>query len=116
MAYDEGLTELMRGDLADIQGISEKKMFGGVAFMLNGNMVCGVHTHGGMYRVGKDRETAARAIDGAGSMDFTGRPMGGMINVTDWFGISASYEYTTFEIEDFDINISQGQIGARLQF
>ena len=83
MAYDEGLTELMRGDLADVQGICEKKMFGGIAFMLNGNMVCGVHTHGGMYRVGKDRETAARAIDGAGAMDFTGRPMGGMINVTD---------------------------------
>ena len=83
MAYDEGLAELLRGDLADTGGIEEKNMFGGMAFMLNGNMLCGVHSGGGMFRVGKANEAAALAIDGAGPMQFTGRRMGGMIDVTD---------------------------------
>ncbi len=83
MAYDEGLAELMRDDLGDDPGISEKKMFGGLCFLLNGNMVCGVHQGGAMFRVGKAREEAARAIDGAGPMTFTGRPMGGMIEVEE---------------------------------
>ena len=39
MAYDKGLAELLRTDLADHAGIEEKKMFGGLAFMLNGNML-----------------------------------------------------------------------------
>ena len=83
MAYDEGLAELMRGDLVDIEGMAEKKMFGGLAFMLHGNMVCGVHSGGGMFRVGKPREEAALAIDGAGPMTFTGRKMGGMVDADD---------------------------------
>ena len=82
MAYDEGLAELMRGDL-DFDGIEEKKMFGGLAFMLHGNMVCGVHSGGGMFRVGKSREEAALAIEGAGPMTFTGRKMGGMVDADD---------------------------------
>lgn len=83
MAYDEGLAELMRNDLLDQPGITEKKMFGGMCFLMNGNMVCGVHAGGAMFRVGKDREAEARAIEGAGEMTFTGRPMGGMIEVTE---------------------------------
>ncbi|MGJ8583275.1 MAG: TfoX/Sxy family protein [Marinosulfonomonas sp.] len=83
MAFDEGLAELMRGDLMDQPGITEKKMFGGLCFLMNGNMVCGVHKDGGMFRVGKAREAEARAIEGAGALTFTGRPMGGMIEVTE---------------------------------
>lgn len=83
MAYDEGLAQLLREDLQDVTGITEKKMFGGLCFLFNGHMVCGVSTKGSMFRVGKSRETEARAIDGAGPMMFTGRPMGGMIDVTD---------------------------------
>ena len=83
MAYDPGLAELMRDDLADISGISEKKMFGGIAFMLHGHMVCGVHQGGGMFRIGKDAEAEALAIEGAGPMMFTGRRMGGMVDVSD---------------------------------
>lgn len=83
MAYDEGLAQILRDDLIDVPGISEKKMFGGLSFMLNGHMLCGVHTKGCMFRVGKPREEQARAIDGAGPMNFTGRPMGGMIDVTE---------------------------------
>jgi len=83
MAYDPGLAELMRDDLADISGISEKKMFGGIAFMLHGHMVCGVHQGGGMFRIGKDAEAEALAIEGAGPMMFTGKRMGGLIDVSD---------------------------------
>ena len=83
MAFDEGLAELMRDDLSDQQGITERKMFGGLCFMMNGNMVCGVHKDGGMFRVGKEREAEARAIEGASEMTFTGRRMGGMIEVDE---------------------------------
>lgn len=83
MAYDEGLAAIFRDDLAELAGISEKKMFGGLCFLLNGNMLCGVHTGGAMFRVGKENEAAALAIDGAGPMTFTSRKMGGMIDVTD---------------------------------
>ena len=42
MAYDEELAERIRRALAGRQGVSEKKMFGGIAFMLRGNMACGI--------------------------------------------------------------------------
>ncbi|MDJ1016054.1 MAG: TfoX/Sxy family protein [Paracoccaceae bacterium] len=83
MAYDEGLAEIMRGDLEGLGGVEEKRMFGGLCFMLDGNMLCGVHQGGGMFRVGKEREARALEIDGAGPMTFTGRKMGGMIDASD---------------------------------
>ena len=83
MAYDEGLAEILRGDLAEEPGISERKMFGGLAFMRHGNMVAGVHSGGAMFRVGKPREAEALAIPGAGPMTFTGRKMGGMIETDE---------------------------------
>jgi TfoX/Sxy family transcriptional regulator of competence genes len=83
MAYDETLADLMREDLEGHEGISEKKMFGGLCFLFNGHMICGVHKGGGMYRVGKPNEVVARAIDGAKPLGFTGRTMGGMIEVDD---------------------------------
>lgn len=85
MAIDEGSAELMRGDLAHLSSVTEKRMFGGLAFMLNGNMLCGVHGAGvgggAMYRVGKDNQAEALALPGAGPMEFTGRPMGGMVSL-----------------------------------
>ena len=83
MAYDEGMAEVLRGDLADQTRVEEKRMFGGLCFMLRGHMLCGVHTGGGMFRVGKERQTAALAIDGVSEMAFTGRKMGGLVDVTD---------------------------------
>ena len=83
MAYDEGLAEVMRGDLHDLGSIVEKRMFGGLCFMLDGHMLCGVHKGGGMFRVGKDRHEAALALEGATPMACTGRPMGGLVDVTD---------------------------------
>ena len=83
MAYDEGLASLMREALEHAPGYSEKKMFGGLCFLIYGNMVSGVHSVGGMFRVGKENEPEARQIEGTGPMLFTGRPMGGMIAADD---------------------------------
>ena len=83
MAYDDGAAALLRDELINQPEITERRMFGGLCFMLNGNMVCGIHKDGGMFRVGKERETEAMAIEGARPMTFTGRKMGGMIDVSD---------------------------------
>jgi hypothetical protein len=83
MAYDDGHAELMRQELAEEPGISEKKMFGGLCFMKNGHMVCGVHQGGGMARVGKAAELDALKIDGIAPLSFTGRKMGGMVDVSE---------------------------------
>lgn len=82
MPWDEGLAQLMRDDLAG-ERVSEKKMFGGLAFLLNGHMVCGIHKGGAMFRVGKPNEAAALAVPGAAPMMFTGRPMSGMVDLSD---------------------------------
>ncbi len=83
MAYDEGHVALLRDDLMDVTNIAEKKMFGGLCFMMNGNMLCGVHKGGGMFRVGKTLEAEALAIQGAREMDFTKRRMPGFIEVDE---------------------------------
>lgn len=82
MAWDEGLAQLMRDDLAG-EPVTERKMFGGLAFLLHGHMICGIHKGGAMFRVGKPNEAAALTIDGASPMMFTGRPMSGMIDLSD---------------------------------
>lgn len=55
MAYDEGLAELIRGDLTDRTTFEEKRMFGGLRFMLDGHMLLGVNKG----RVGQDRHAKA---------------------------------------------------------
>jgi TfoX/Sxy family transcriptional regulator of competence genes len=82
MPWDEGLAQLMRDDLAAYP-VTERKMFGGLCFLLNGHMVCGIHRGGAMFRVGKPNEAAALAVPGAAPMMFTGKPMSGMIDLSD---------------------------------
>ena len=79
MAYDEGQAQMMRDDLSDREP-EEKRMFGGLCFMLHGNMVCGVHKAGGLFRVGKPNMDAALALPGVGHMEMTGRRMGGFVD------------------------------------
>jgi len=85
MAYDEGLAAIMRDDLSEQDGMTERKMFGGLCFMIHGNMVCGVTKTGAMYRVGKDQDAAALAIEGTRPMNFTGKVMAGFVEVDDDF-------------------------------
>lgn len=83
MAYDEGHAQILRDLLAHTDGITEKKMFGGLCFMQNGNMLCGVHKGGGMFRVGKVNEAAALDVNGVDPLSFTGKKMGGMVDISD---------------------------------
>ena len=55
MAFDEGLAQRLREHLRDVPGIEEKRMFGGLAFMVRGNMCCGVLASNLMARVGADQ-------------------------------------------------------------
>ena len=59
MAYDEQLVERIRVTLADADGVSERKMFGGIAFLRHGNMVCGIVRETLMLRLGADRAEVA---------------------------------------------------------
>ena len=83
MAYNENLAELLRELLAEAPGISEKKMFGGLAFMVRGHMCCGIDKSDLMLRVGPEAYPAALARPHAREMDFTGKPMKGMIFVEE---------------------------------
>jgi hypothetical protein len=82
MAYDEGLAERIRQVVIDRPAVAEKKMFGGLAFMLNDYMFCGVTNDDLMARVGPDNYTAALTKPNVREMDFTGRPMKGYVFVT----------------------------------
>ncbi|MDC0766993.1 TfoX/Sxy family protein [Streptomyces sp. HD] len=81
MAYDEGLAQRVRERLGADSGVSEKQMFGGIAFLLHGNMAVGVSGDDLMVRVGPDGTDAALARPGTRIFDMTGRPMRGWILV-----------------------------------
>ena len=81
MAYDETLADRVRDVLAPRADVSERKMFGGIAFMVSGNMAVGVLGEELMVRL--DPVDAEQALTEAGirPMDFTGKPMKGMLFV-----------------------------------
>jgi TfoX/Sxy family transcriptional regulator of competence genes len=81
MAYDEQLAERMRSILAGAPGVDEKKMFGGVAFLKEGKMFCGIVKDDLMVRVGPEHYDTALALAHVRPMDFTGRPMNGYVFV-----------------------------------
>ena len=81
MAYDEGLAQRIRDVIGNTPGIEEKKMFGGIAFMLNGHMCCGVVKSDLCLRLGEDGAAAALNEDHVRPMDFTGKPMKTMVYV-----------------------------------
>jgi len=81
MAYDDGLATRVRELVADRPGLTEKRMFGGLAFMINGNMACGVHGDELIVRLAADASEAALAEPATRPFDMTGRPMKGWILV-----------------------------------
>ncbi len=81
MAYDENLADRVRALLEAEAGFSERKMFGGIAFMLDGHMCCGVVDSDLMLRLGPDGADAALEHPHVRPMDFTGRPMSSMVFV-----------------------------------
>lgn len=82
MAYDESLAQRIRDTLADLPGLVEKKMFGGVGFMVQGHMVCGVNGDDLMVRVGPAQYEKALGIPYVKEFDLTGRPMTGWVAVS----------------------------------
>lgn len=83
MAYESHIADRLRARLSGAEGISERKMFGGIAFMLHGNMVCGVHEDRIMLRLGPDQVPAALEREGVEPMSFTGRVMKGFAMLHD---------------------------------
>ena len=81
MALDETLAQRIRAELREIPGYSEKKMFGGIAFMFQGNMACGVIGSDLIVRVGAGSHQAALAQPHTRVFDMTGRPMLGWVQV-----------------------------------
>ncbi len=81
MAYDERLAQRVRSEMATREGLSEKRMFGGLAFMVHGSMALAIDKDRLMVRVGPERYEAALQLPHAGPMDMTGRPMRGYVVV-----------------------------------
>jgi TfoX/Sxy family transcriptional regulator of competence genes len=81
VAYNERLAARVRKVLANQSGVSERKMFGGLAFLLDGKMSVGVMGDDLMVRSGDDTYADALARPGARPMDFTGRVSKGMVYV-----------------------------------
>ncbi|MCR8723934.1 TfoX/Sxy family protein [Frigidibacter sp. ROC022] len=82
MPTRDQLLALLRSDLAALDGLSEGQMFGGLAFLLNGHLVCALRRNDGMFRVGKPNEPAALQIEGASPMTMSGRRMEGIVEAS----------------------------------
>jgi TfoX N-terminal domain len=81
MAYDEGLAKRLRDVFNGHNAVTEKRLFGGLAFMLQGYMCVGIVGDSLMARVGPDRYEDALREAHARPMDFTGKPMRGYVFV-----------------------------------
>lgn len=75
MAYDEALAQRIRAALSDIHELTEKKMFGGISFLVQGNLACGVSGPSLMVRIGRDATAAALSRPAVRPLDMSGRPM-----------------------------------------
>ncbi len=105
MVYDEGLAQRVREILSEYMGYEEKKIFGGIGFLLQGNMACGVIREDLIVRVGEENYTDALLQSDVELFDMTGRAMTGWIvvkepgdrkddNLKDWVDQGAGYSLT----------------------
>jgi hypothetical protein len=81
MAYDEKLAERIRAKLKSTPGLSEKKIFGGVGFLVNGNMACGVSKQDLVVRLSDNDFEDSLKHSHVRIFDMTGKPMKGWILV-----------------------------------
>jgi TfoX/Sxy family transcriptional regulator of competence genes len=99
--YDESLADRVRLCLSSTSAFTERRMFGGLAFLIGGNMACGIVRDELMVRTGAANHEAALARPHARPKEFTGRPMRGMVFVAregldhsglvDWVELGATY-------------------------
>ena len=104
MADEQELAASVRASLAGTGDIREIRMFGGIGFMLNGNMVAAASRRGLLLRVGKDRQDEAVANSGARPMVMRGRTMEGYIYadppalnkqaIENWLRLAVAYVQT----------------------
>ena len=105
MAFNEELANQIRQRLIALDGYNEKKMFGGICFLLNGNMACGIVHDSLIVRVGPLRYNEALQKPDCGVFDLTGRPMTGWVQVQqpgwqqvssldDWLAMGVAYACT----------------------
>ena len=83
MAYDEGVAQRVRELISDQPGYEEKKMFGGIGFLIHGNMACGVIRDDLIIRVGGEKYTDALLKPHVELFDITGREMTGCVIVKE---------------------------------
>ena len=95
MAYDEQLAERVNRVLAAQERVVQKKMFGGLAFMMNGNMSVGIDHDRLIVRVGPEGYEQALTRPHCRPMDITGRPMRGFV-IVEGEGISSDEELTNW--------------------
>jgi TfoX/Sxy family transcriptional regulator of competence genes len=81
VAYDDELAQRIRDRMTAVAGVSEKKMFGGLAFLTSGNLTVGVYGDGLIARIDPETMDAALAEPGVRPFDMGGRPMRGWILV-----------------------------------
>jgi TfoX/Sxy family transcriptional regulator of competence genes len=81
VAFDEVLARRVEAIIGALPGVSQRRMFGGLCFLLSGKMVCGVAGDDLMLRVGADAYEDALRQPNARPMDFTGRPLRGFVYV-----------------------------------
>jgi TfoX/Sxy family transcriptional regulator of competence genes len=105
MAFDEALASRIRKQIGCRTGMVEKKMFGGVGFLLNGNMCCGVHRDSLIVRLAPEETDAALKKPHVRVFDISGRPMKGWLLVDaagintetrlqKWIDVAVSYAGT----------------------
>lgn len=87
MAFSEELAERVRDVIGVRDGVTERKMFGGIAWMINGNMACGVTGDNLMVRLDHDDVGRALAEPWVGPMEMSGRRMRGFV-VVDGSGVA----------------------------
>ena len=104
MAYDKGLAQRVREVMGELPGYEEKRMFGGVGYMLHGNMACGVNGDDLIVRVGPEGYERALGEEHTRPFDMTGRPMKGWV-VVNPEGCEAD--------EDLEGWVQQGVVFAR---
>ncbi|USN53595.1 MAG: TfoX/Sxy family protein [Candidatus Nomurabacteria bacterium] len=81
MAYDEKLAERLYKIFITVPHVDERKMFGGLVIMVNGNLCCGIIKDKLVVRVGKEKYPELLKHKHAQEMLFTGRPMRGVLNI-----------------------------------
>ena len=104
MAYDLQLAERIRSQLGNVS-FEEKKMFGGMGFLLNGNMACGVNKDNLIVRIDPDKQNALLKKPHAKPFDLTGRPMKGWL-VIEADGVKTDKQLSTWVKEGVEFALT----------